>query len=237
MLLAAVLTCTVASICEATYITSCSVSCQKNEYKTGCYGTSASGKLVCDTIMKLYQRKNFKSPRTFFTGYCSACGFLCPPGQFASGCGGTDPGACLNCTSCNTGHYAAGCGGVQPGVCTECTKCQGGKYAVGCAGGSPGACQNASSASESKSPEYPLPAIIATAIGLPFMAFVLIRSQRGQQRWAKAVALREEKLHAQGLACVRLVNRTSQVVQVRPSPATRCAAPRRSEFFSSPLAR
>ncbi len=174
-----------------------------------------------------------KSPRTFLTGYCSACGFLCSPGQFASGCGGSDPGVCLNCTSCNTGHYAAGCGGVQPGVCTECTKCQDGKYAVGCAGGSPGACQNASSASESKSPEYSLPVIIMTAIGVPLLVAGLCldktRRQRMQSRWAMAVALREEKLHAQGLACVRLVNRTSQAVQVRPRPTTRI--PRRSELF------
>ncbi len=32
-----------------------------------------------------------------------------------------------------------------------------------------------------------------------------------------AVALRKEKLQAKGLACVRLVNRTPGVVQVRPA--------------------
>ncbi len=176
-----------------------------------------------------------KSPRTLFAGYCNACGFLCSPGQFASGCGGTDPGVCINCTSCNTGYYAAGCGGVQSGVCNECTKCKDGKYALGCAGGFPGTCQSASPASESKKPEIPLPAIIITAICLPLMLFFLTRRQRAQRRWAMAVALREEKLHAQGLACVRLVNRTSQVVQVRARTATRC--PRLSERVFSPLAR
>ncbi len=53
MLLAAVLACTVASFSEATYTTSCGESCQKSEYKTGCYGASASGK--CDVSRLRYQ--------------------------------------------------------------------------------------------------------------------------------------------------------------------------------------
>jgi hypothetical protein len=39
-----------------------------------------------------------------------------------------------------------------------------------------------------------------------------IKQERDQR--AKAIALREEKLQAQGLVCVRLVNRTAGVVQV-----------------------
>ena len=40
------------------------------------------------------------------------------------------------------------------------------------------------------------------------------RKRRNRQRRVMAVALREETLHEQGLACVRLVNRTTTVVQV-----------------------
>ena len=165
------------------------------------------------------------------------CGLLCSVGQFVSGCGGTDPGICSNCSMCSTGFYAAGCGGAQSGVCTECSKCKDNTYAIGCGSVSPGTCQSASSESASQRTTnfYPaLPGIIIAVIFFSYVITKICRDFRTRKRRELAVALREETLHAQGMACVRLVNRTPRVVQVQPPHHTACVSIRRPRLSSVP---
>jgi hypothetical protein len=65
-------------------------------------------------------------------------------------------------------------------------------------------------------PGYQVGIIILIVFG-SIIGYSVWRDRRRRQRRAMAVALRKEKLQAKGLACVRLVNRTPGVVQVRPA--------------------
>ena len=202
------------------YSISCSESCQKNEYKTGCYGYGVGKPAFFDN--ETCPIRNRWAHTRNFVGNCNVCGFLCSIGQYASGCGGDYPGICSSCTSCQAGFYAAGCGGAQAGVCTECAKCKDNKYTIGCGAASPGICQEASTESDSGGsgntfPYYVLPGPILFFVFCLSLGYFCRTSIQRRRRWAMAIALREEKLHAQGLACVRLVNGTARVVQVRPA--------------------
>ena len=118
---------------------------------------------------------------------------------------------------CSAGFYAAKCGGVQPGECSECAKCKGDNSSLACQGSLPDTCKQESSNSASSIANailISLGAIAASSfVGSCICMQCAIKQERDQR--AKAIALREEKLQAQGLVCVRLVNRTAGVVQVR----------------------
>jgi hypothetical protein len=81
----------------------------------------------------------------------------------------------------------------------------------------PAKLKESESGSTHPSPYYVLPAVPGPLLLLAFVPTILFFcwiSTRRQKRREMAVAM--QKLQAQGLACVRLVNRTPGVVQVRP---------------------
>ena len=157
------------------------------------------------------------------------CGDQCSLDEFAAGCRGDEPGICRKCSSsCDAGYYHTACGRAQAGVCTECQKCRNGKHAIECGGYSPGYCQedipvkstSTQSGSGSTFPYYALAGPIIFFFGCLLFCYMRRSSVHRRRRWAMAVALRDEKLKVQGLACVRLVNRTTGAVQVRPDAPT-----------------
>jgi hypothetical protein len=197
------------------YIVSCDTTCQRDEYKSECYVGSTMG--MCAVSFGKIRHVDLWP---VFAGKCNECGFNCLVAQYAFGCGGKSPGVCKDCTLCEIGYYSAGCGGVQPGVCTACTKCKDNKYIVACGHNSPGTCESSPESESGGSDDtFPYHALA----GPFFFLFVLSligcccknKRTHSQNARAVAIAMHEEKLPSEDLACVRLMKLEPRLVQVR----------------------
>ena len=157
---------------------------------------------------------------------CVAC-TSCPAGKFVATCSVNTMGSyvyddmCAPCSaeSCKYTQYLKGCGGVSAGVCTDCPAC-----ASDCGGTSAGNCSSSASGMDGGSDSRGgwdssrlIPFIPAIIVGVVFLGFGCgcLRMVRIARLNAAALALREEKLRAEGLACIRLVNHAGVAVEVR----------------------
>ena len=148
---------------------------------------------ACSIISSLV----FASAEVSCGGHIAATCKLCPQGNGAAWCNGD----CLWDTSGNS--------------CQERTLAS---SPVTDAIGDTGNNANSNSASEDFPRSVLLPMIIGPTLILACFfggLIILLRRRKWIQQWKMAVALREETLHAQSLACVRLVNHTNTVVQVQ----------------------